>query len=457
MKKLLTLFFALFFAAFLCGVASAHEEQGEIPGKVPRAHWSCKEIDELTAKYGTLNKLPEKESLEKKEIAESLLAVLEKVLAKSELEGREAVPAADLERIAALHEALKEELSQYEGYQSRREAIGKILAKPEVPEFEYKVGIGGFLRGEGVGNFRLTDFGYESGHGEGRFLYRVKPYAYWHPTEWLDIHAEGQGYGFTGGSHQEFNRVSLYQGFVEAKLPGSDRLAFKGGRQEFSYGSAFILGPDSFYDGLTFDAARLRVRPAEALTVDLLVGAYAPPFSGGTRGNLAGAYATYAFAEGSAVEAYMFRDSGSTDHHVGEHLYIWGLRGTVKRGPVSLEFEPVYQSGRQFAPGLGANDRIDAFGGHLDAAVETALGDYNNKIFASYAYGTGSRDGANGANAAREFRTPNNDSSLVGDMSVVGDMSGLTVNGHHASGLQIATLGWGVDITKELNFTATGR
>ncbi|TWJ19780.1 hypothetical protein [Geobacter argillaceus] len=41
-------------------------------------------------------------------------------------------------------------------------------------------------------------------------------------------------------------------------------------------------------------------------------------------------------------------------------------------------------------------------------------------------------------------------------MSVVGDLSGLSVGDSHASGLQLYTLGWGVDISKELNFSATG-
>jgi hypothetical protein len=457
MKKFLFLCLSLLFSALLCGAALAHEGHGAIPSKVSREHWSCKEIAELATKYGALKKLPEGATLEKKELVAPLLAVMERVLEKCEMGGYDAVPAEDLERIAALHEALKEELAQYEGYQLRREAIEKMLAKPEVPEFEYKFGVGGFLRGEGVGNFTLTDFSYQLAHGEGRFLYRVKPYAYWHPTDYLDIHAEGQGYGFTGGNHQEYNKFSLYQGFVEAKLPGSELFALKGGRQEFSYGSTFILGPDSFYDGLSFDAARLRVKPVEPLTVDLLLGAYATPFSGGVEGNLAGAYATYAFSEGNAVEAYAFRDSGSTDHHAGEYLATWGLRGTAKLGPFAVEFEPVYESGRQFVESIGANDRIDAFGGHLDLSAESVLAGYNNKFFASYAYGSGSRDAANGVSVAREFRTPNNDNSLVGDMSVVGDMSGITVGDHHASGLQIYTLGWGIDILKELNFSATGR
>ncbi len=456
MKNLVILFLVVLFVLLMCCAVYAQKGQGDIPRKVPKEHWSCKDIAELGAKYGALKKLPDGAFLEKKELVAPLMAVIEKVLEKCELGGREAVPAEDLERIAALHEALKDELAQYEGYQTRREAIETMLAKPEMPEFEYKVGVNGFLRGEGAGNFRLPDFSFNPGHSEGRFLYRVKPYAYWHPTDWLDIHAEGQGYGFSGGS-QYAGKVSLYQGFVEAHLPGSDILALKAGRQEFSYGSTFILGPDSFYDGLSFDAVRLRVRPVEPLTVDLLAGAYATPFSGGVDGNLAGGYATYVFSEGNAVEAYALRDSGSTDHHVGEYFAVWGLRGTAELGPVYLEFEPVYESGRAFNSVLGGNDRIDAFGGHLDATVEAVLAGRNNKFFASYAYGSGSGDAAKGVTAAKEFKNPNNDNSLLGDMSVIGNMSGVTVNGHHASGLQIYTLGWGVDMTKELNFSATGR
>ena len=454
-KMLLTFIHGFLFAVLVTGAAFA--DDGGIPAQVNRDHWSCKEIMALAVKYDAGKKLPDEAELKKRELAAVLLSVLEKVHDKCEKAGMSAVPEEDLARIAALHEALKEDLAQFEGYQLRREAIEQMLAKPELPAFAYKVGVGGFLRGEGVGSFRLPDFSYAPNHGEGRFLYRVKPYAYWHPTDWLDIHAEGQGYGFTGGSHQEFNRVSLYQGYVEAKLPGSEVVALKGGRQEFSYGSAFIIGPDSFYDGLSFDAARLRVKPVEPLTVDLLVGTYATPFSGGVEGNLAGAYATYGFSEGTAVEAYFFRDSGSTDHHAGEHLHIWGARFTGKVGPLAVEFEPVYESGRQFSAALGGNGRISAYGGHLDLSSESVLAGYNNKFFASYAYGSGSGEAANQLNFTREFRTPNNDNSLVGDMSVVGDMSGVTVNGHHASGLQIYTLGWGVDITKEVNFSATGR
>ncbi|HTP65191.1 MAG TPA: alginate export family protein [Geobacteraceae bacterium] len=456
MKKSTTLFLSILLSAYLCGVVSAGEGHDDIPGKVPNEHWSCKEIGELAAKYGALKKLPEKEFLEKKELAESLLAVMEKVLAKCELEGRESVPAEDLERIAALHEALKDKLAQYEGYQARREAIERILAKPEVPALEYKVGVNGFLRGEGVGNFRLTNFSYAPGHGEGRFLYRVKPYAYWHPTDWLDIHAEGQGYGFSGGSHQEYNRYSLYQGFVEAKIPGRDILALKGGRQEFSYGSTFILGPDSFYDGLSFDAARLRIKPVDPLTVDLLAGAYSRPWSGGIRGYLAGGYATWTFSEGNAAETYYFHDTGAMVHSDGTYVNTWGLRGTTRVGPVTFEFEPVYESGEVYGQTSGTKRNISAYGGHFDVNVDSTMAGANNHLFFSFGYGSGDQAAVSGANPGKEFRNPNNDTSLVGDMNVIGDFSGVTVAGHHASGMQVYTLGWGIDIAKEVNFSATG-
>src|SRR3954449_10945505 len=39
---------------------------------------------------------------------------------------------------------------------------------------EYRFGATGFVRGEGSGNFNLSDNSYQPKHSEGRFLYRVK-------------------------------------------------------------------------------------------------------------------------------------------------------------------------------------------------------------------------------------------------------------------------------------------
>ncbi|ABB32663.1 hypothetical protein GeomeDRAFT_1082 [Geobacter metallireducens RCH3] len=453
-----TLFFLSLTAyAFCWNPAFAADE---IPEQVTVSHWSCKQIGELAKKYDAEKKLPDSVLVEGKpisrgELAHYLLYVMEKVVRQCDLKGKDAVDRGDLDRIAALHEALKDELPKYEGYLTRREAIEAILAKPEVPAFEYKIGVNGFLRGEGVGNFRLPDFSYAPRHGEGRFLYRVKPYAYWHPTDYLDFHAEGQGFGYKGGN-QEHGKLSLYQGFVEARVPDSERLALKVGRQEFVYGSTFILGSDAFMDGLTFDALRLRVKPMEQLTVDLLGGWYATPFSDGVKGNLAGGYATWTFSEGNAIEAYGFRDTGSGDHHAGEHRNTWGVRGTAALGPATLEVEPVYQTGRLFNPNTGGNESIQAYGGHADLGMDVSMAGFHSHFFLSYAVGSGDGEAATVVSSRKEFSNPTNDTPLFGDMKVIGGF-GYDVGDHHASGLQIYTIGWGIDLTKELNLSATGR
>ncbi|HLB24756.1 MAG TPA: alginate export family protein, partial [Nitrospirota bacterium] len=307
----------------------------------------------------------------------------------------------------------------------------------------------------GAGNFSFGDFGFTPGHGEGRFLYRVKPYAYWHPTDYLDFHLEGQWYGYTG-TGEDSGRFDLYQGYVEAKLPGTDMLALKAGRQEFVYGSTFIIGSNSFYDGLVFDAVRLRLRPLEPLIIDLLAGWYAQPFDNGLDGSLAGAYATYAFSEDTAVEAYFFHDSGADSPRIGDYINIWGLRMTAALGPVSIELEPVYESGKVFNPSTLARDGINAYGGHLDLTCEAEPWGYHNQFLLGYAMGSGSEDAAEGISFEKEFRNPDNDTSLIGDMGFIGDLSGVDAGGHHASGLHVFTLGWGIDISEKLNFSATG-
>ncbi len=461
MKKRFTVVFLSVVMTVLCfNAALATEIPEQTTGQGMADQWTCREVAALARKYGAEKKLPESVFSEgkpcpKKEVAGCILSIIDKVIEKCGKEGSEAVSKEDLDRIFRLHEALKTELAGMEGYACRREEIQKILEKPETPPFLYKTGISGFLRGEGAGNFRLPDFSFAADHAEGRFLYRVKPYVFWHPADYLDIHVEGQGYGFTGGS-QYSGRFSLYQGFVEAKLPEKNLLALKVGRQEFVYGSTFILGSNSFYDGLVFDALRMRLQPADPVSIDFLGGFYGSPFATALKGNLAGVYATYRFSEDNAVEAYGFRDTGSPDRHGGEHLDIWGLRATAKAGPVSIEFEPVYETGRVFDPVGGGNDGISAYGGHLDLGVGASFRGHKVNFAAGYALGSGDKKAAEGIGFAKEFRNPDNNTTLIGDMFVVSTLSGITVEGHHASGLHIFTLGGSAEVTKKLVFSATG-
>jgi Alginate export len=335
----------------------------------------------------------------------------------------------------------------------------QIPPPPEELPYLLKVGVSGFLRGEGSGNFTysLAGSGYTPGSGVGRLTYRIIPYLEWNPTDYLEMEIQGQGYGFTLGSPRD-SQYSLYQAYLEISPPETKRIKLKLGRQEFVYGSAFIFGGNSFYNGLTFDGARLRMKPVDELTLDLLGGYYAAPLHHDFRDSLEGGYLTYSLREGTGVEAYYVRDQGPQFTHAGERLESFGVRGTVQLGPAALEFEPVYQTGR-LADSSGAVEGIDAWGGHVDLTLDGEIGGFKNSFVCGYAYGSGSRDAAESRSTRREFSNPTNNSALIGDMGLFHDLSGVTTSDglYHASGLQIVTAGWGINVRKNLNFTATGR
>ena len=401
------------------------ESDTQIPDTVTSEHWAYKEIAELQEKYGAEKKLPVGRTFSKEELLDCFIATLTSIVEKYDKEGPSVISRDDLEGARRLIIAMEDELFGSKSYRTIRTTIEQllVLVEPPVPIYKYKAGVNGFLRGEGAGNFKLTEMS-PAANNSGRLLYRVKPYAYWHPTDYLDVHLEGQGYGFTGEESRKSHEFKLYQGFVEAKLPsrdapGKNLLALKAGRQEFNYGSGFILGSDTFFNGLTFDAARLRVQPSlnwfNNLTVDLLGGKYAKPFSDGLKGDLLGAYLTYQPDSGSSIEAYAFRDTGAEEHFSGEHLDTFGYRSTSSAGMFGMEYELAYQSGKLFNG--TTNDNISAYGGHIDLTGEFPIrafeNAYDSSVFLSFAIGSGDRNAVDGIAFNKEFRNGNNDTSLI--------------------------------------------
>jgi len=154
----------------------------------------------------------------------------------------------------------------------------------------------------------------------------------------------------------------------------------------------------------------------------------------------------YLCAEGgTTAEAYYFRDAGIVFPNPGEHLEYLGLRGTIRLGPLSLEVEPVYETGQIFNHNTRSLDTVSAWGGHVDLFADTELGGFKNTFTVGYAHGSGSQDAADGLSTRRQFSNIDNDTSLTGDMGFIGDLSGVTVNDVHASGLHIVTAGWGIN------------
>jgi hypothetical protein len=115
--------------------------------------------------------------------------------------------------------------------------------------------------------------------------------------------------------------------------------------------------------------------------------------------------------------------------------------------------EPVYQFGRKNKDGASHN-HIRAYGGHADLTIDPPLGRYPGKFFLSYAYGSGDGNPAEGK--FTEFHNPNNDTSIIGDMNVIGELSGVVVGDSAASGLHVFTAGGGVDLTEKLNLSLDG-
>jgi len=324
-----------------------------------------------------------------------------------------------------------------------------------------KLGLDSLVRPEAATNFSLGSFSFAPGNDEGRILFRIRPSIAVSPSENLSARVEGQWYAFYNDT--DYSIFSLYQGYVEGAVPGVKGVSLKAGRQELVYGSTFLLGADTFFDGLSFDAVKVSLKPAEKFSVDLFGGQYVKKWAGDIQGKLYGMYATYASRETLSVDLYGLRDTGGAGvtHVGGEHerTYSAGTRLNGKVGKeVAYELEPVYQFGRKNRDGL-SHDDIRAYGGHVDLTIDPALGRYPGKIFLSYAFGSG--DGNPEEGKFTEFHNPNNDTSLIGDMSVIGDLSGLSVvdqagNEVRASGLNVVTVGAGMDVTEKLNVSLDG-
>lgn len=333
---------------------------------------------------------------------------------------------------------------------------------PDPPAFgPVKMGLDSLVRPEATANFSLGNFSFTPGNDEGRILFRLRPSVAVTPSENLSARVEGQWYAFYNDT--DFSIFSLYQGYAQGVLPGVKGVSLKAGRQELVYGSTFLLGADTFFDGLAFDAVKLSLKPTDKLSLDLFGGQYVKKWAGDIEGKLYGVHATYVPRETLSIDLYGLRDTGGAGvtHVGGEHERTWsvGTRLTGKVGKeVAYELEPIYQFGRKNRDGASHND-IRAYGGHADVTIDPPLGRYPGKVFLSYAYGSGDGDPEEGK--FTEFHNPNNDTSLIGDMSVIGDLSGLSVadpagSEARASGLHVITAGGGIDVTGKLNISLDG-
>lgn len=326
------------------------------------------------------------------------------------------------------------------------------------PHAAGRFALDGMARAEAARHFDLGGASTAVGTDDARALLRLRPSIGGGRNNGLRGRLEGQWYGIAG--RRDLSEATVYQAYLESPVPApaGTAIALKAGRQELSFGSAFLLGADTFFDGQSWDAARLTVRPGDRLSLDLFGGRYVTRNSGGIEGKLYGIYGTFAPAGPVALDLYALRDTGGAGatHKGGRHEVTWtaGARLTARLGEsLALEAEPAYQFGRK-GQDDGSHAPIEAWGGHVDLSWRPPASRLPLELFAACAFGSG--DENPGGGRFREFHNPNNDTPLVGDMSVIGDLSGLAVGGFAASGLRIVSAGIAVDLAPRLNLSLSG-
>jgi hypothetical protein len=326
---------------------------------------------------------------------------------------------------------------------------------------EWEIDAGGQvrLRGDFAKNQNFTNLSFTPGHDEAQFLERTRLQA---SVENHDLNLKAlvqvQWYGRWGGLDNR-SAFDLYQGYVEwEKILGSP-VSLKAGRQEFLYGSAFFIGTNDFYNGLTWDGFKGSLNPFEGLTIDVLGSKMVKLNPGDPNIYLAGLYTTYKIFKEGSLEPYLFYNKGGFPFFhkefslvdSGQNWYTLGSRFAGKVGGFDFELEPQFQWGEVKAVGDG-RDAVRAYGGHIDLGYTFRL-PWEPRLFGKYAYGSGDNNPFDGT--YREFHGSifNDDGSLYGDMKVVPDQSGVTVNGIHASGLQIWVVGISIKPLSNLSVT----
>jgi len=332
-------------------------------------------------------------------------------------------------------------------------------SEPSPPENRWKFDGGGQirLRGDFARNQNFTDFTFTPGQKEAQFLERTRLYgSIENPALGLKVFVQPQWYGRWGGVDRR-SEVDLYQGYIEwEKILGSP-ISLKAGRQDFSYGSTFFLGPNDFYNGLSWDGIKVSINASEDLSSDLIGVKMAKLNPGDPNIYLTGLYTTYKIYKEGSLEGYLFYNKGGfpflhrefevTDS--GQKWFTLGVRFAGKLGHFDYELEPQFQWGRVKNPIHDGKDHVRAYGGHLDIGYTFKL-PWEPRVFAAYAFGSGDDDPFDGK-VTQFHGNIFNDNYLVGDMSVITDLSGVTVNDIHSSGMHVLVAGISINPLSNLN------
>jgi hypothetical protein len=331
-------------------------------------------------------------------------------------------------------------------------------SEESTPENRWKFDGGGQirLRGDFARNQNFTDFTFTPGQKEAQFLERTRLHgSIENPALGLKVFVQPQWYGRWGGVDKR-SEVDLYQGYIEwEKILGSP-ISLKAGRQDFSYGSTFFLGPNDFYNGLSWDGIKLSINAREDLSLDLIGVKMAKLNPADPNIYLTGLYTTYKIYKEGSLEGYLFYNKGGFpflhrefEVKSGQKWFTLGTRFAGKVDRFDFELEPQFQWGKVRETIQNGKEKVRAYGGHVDLGYTFKL-PWEPRVFAAYAFGSGDDDPFDGK-VTQFHGNIFNDNYLVGDMSVITDLSGVTVNDIHSSGMHVLVAGISINPLSNLN------
>ncbi len=320
----------------------------------------------------------------------------------------------------------------------------------------FKVGGQVRARGDFTANQNLGDFSFIPDTRDEQILSRTRINLSIEPIKQIKGFVQGQFY--SRQNHSDYSKANLYQAYIGFSDPEHIPIELKIGRQEICYGSAFFLGSNDFYDGLVWDGAKIRILPRDYLWIDLIAARYVKlnENTSDKEPALYGAYSSYSLAQDTDIDLYFLYHKGGfkffhTDLPDSPRWFTLGTRiaGKVK-GRFDYEIEPLYQFGKIDNLGRGIRDTINAYGGHIEAGYTIVDSKYKPRLFAGYAFGSGDNDPRD--KKYGEFHgNVYNDNYLVGDTSLIPDLSGITVGDSRASGMNILIGGVSLNLHPKLN------
>lgn len=311
------------------------------------------------------------------------------------------------------------------------------------------------LRGDSLRNQNLGDFSFSPETHDEQIVSRTRVNVSVAPIKQIKGFIQGQFY--SRQNHSDYSKANLYQAYIELSDVESLPISLKIGRQDFCYGSAFFLGNNDFYEGLTWDGLNLRILPKDNAWIELISARYVK-LNKNTSDNdpaLYGVYSSYALTKDTNIDLYFFYHKGGfkffhTDLPDSPKWFTLGTRLAGKMNEqIDYEIEPLWQFGKIDNSKRASRDTISAYGGYIEAGY-TIKSKYNPRLFFAYAFGTGDNDTSD--KKYREFHgNVYNDNYLVGDTSLIPDISGVTVGDARASGMHILVSGVSADFFPKLN------